>query len=203
MMQKIKLYEGISVTDLGVELQRLVPGLDDESAHAFAKSILAAATKNQGNRGIGAQTVIGAQTWMKENLAVDDGGEGIYFNEENGEHYYTWEAAVRIAKSIPGWHLPTDEEWVVAAKACGATPGSDGDGDYTGVEKLKSKLNISLTGFVSYGSFYGLGGSAYFWTATEKSSAVAYYRNFNRSTSMGAYSYNKTGYAFSVRLVKD
>lgn len=201
MMQKIKLYEGISVTDLGVELQRLVPGLDDESAHAFAKSILAAATKNQGNRGIGAQTVIGAQTWMKENLAVDDGGEGIYFNEKTGEHYYTWEAAVRIAKSIPGWHLPTDEEWVEAAEACGATP--DSNGDYTGVEKLKSKLNISLTGFRSYGSFYSLGRSAFFWTATENSPAAAYYRNFNMGASMGSYYYDKTGYAFSVRLVKD
>lgn len=199
-MQRIKLYEGISVIDLEVELQRLVPGLDDESAHDFAKAILAA-TKNQGNRGIGAQIVIGAQTWMKENLAVDDGGKGIYFNEKNGEYYYTWEAAVRIAKSIPGWHLPTDEEWVEAAEACGATPGSDGY--YTGVEKLKSKLNISLTGYRNSGSFYYVGSNARFWTATENSSTYAYYRRFSTGASMDSYSNDKTYNAYSVRLVKD
>ena len=44
---------------------------------------------------------IGRQAWMSENLAIDDGGEGIYYNEKNGQYYYTWDAAIRVAKSIP------------------------------------------------------------------------------------------------------
>ncbi|MBO4689880.1 MAG: hypothetical protein J5621_03300, partial [Paludibacteraceae bacterium] len=64
---------------------------------------------------------IGNHEWMQENLAIDDGGEGIYYNEKNGQYYYTWDAAMRVAKSIPGWHLPSAEEWNAAAEACGAT----------------------------------------------------------------------------------
>lgn len=51
---------------------------------------------------------------MKYNLAVDDGGPGIYHTEiiSNGvnlgtQYYYTYEAANRIANSLSGWHLPT------------------------------------------------------------------------------------------------
>ena len=55
--------------------------------------------------------VIDNQVWMSENLIVDDGGEGIYHNETNGEVYYTWEAANRIADQLTGWHLPSREEW--------------------------------------------------------------------------------------------
>ena len=51
---------------------------------------------------------------MKYNLAVDDGGPGIYHTEviSNGvnlgtQYYYTYEAAYRIANSLSGWQLPT------------------------------------------------------------------------------------------------
>lgn len=152
---------------------------------------------------------IGDQIWMAENLALDDGGKGIYLNEKNGESYYTWDAAVRIAKSIPGWHLPEDDEWVEAAKACGATRGSDGryagavKGDYVGAAKLKSKLNINLVGYRFAGSFYSLGSHAIFWTATEAASAAAYVRYFTAGTTMGSTNNIKNSDAFSARLIKD
>lgn len=148
-----------------------------------------------------ATVVIGDQTWMKENLAVDDGGEGIYFNEKNGEHYYTWDAAMRIAKNIPGWHLPEDDEWVEAAKECEATP--DSDGDYDDAAKLKSKLNIKLVGLWFNDSFCYEGIYVSFWTASENSSSNAYNRNFNTGTSMNSYHDDKIDNAYAVRLVKD
>ena len=62
---------------------------------------------------------IGNQIWMSENLQVDDGGEGIAVIQSvmaNGyefgpQTYYTYDAAIRVANSIEGWHLPSDTEF--------------------------------------------------------------------------------------------
>lgn len=62
---------------------------------------------------------IGDQIWMTENLQVNDGGEGIIVvpsvvangYEFGPQTYYTYDAAVRVANSIEGWHLPSDTEF--------------------------------------------------------------------------------------------
>lgn len=62
---------------------------------------------------------IGTQVWKNANLAVDDGGAGIVRVDNvtaNGvnfgtQYYYTYDAAVRVAASISGYHLPTLDEW--------------------------------------------------------------------------------------------
>lgn len=148
---------------------------------------------------------IGNQVWTATNLAIDDGGEGIYKNPENNEVYYTWEAAIRVAKTIPGWHLPTTLEWNEAALACEATEipyeGNPNFDNYMNVQELKDKLGVKLAGYYD-GSFSYVGSSAYFWTATERSSANAYYRTFSTGTSVGS-TYDNKNYGRSVRLVKD
>lgn len=48
--------------------------------------------------------------WMKDYLDVDDGGPGIYHQEKTGTLCYTIQAALRIAKNLPGWRLPNEEE---------------------------------------------------------------------------------------------
>lgn len=55
---------------------------------------------------------IGNLEWMKYNLAIDDEGVGVYSYDETAygfgiQYFYTHEAAVRIANSLEGWHLPT------------------------------------------------------------------------------------------------
>jgi uncharacterized protein (TIGR02145 family) len=151
---------------------------------------------------------IGRQSWMAENLAIDDGGEGIYYNEKNKQYYYTWDAAMRIAKSVPGWHLPSAEEWNAAAEACGATV-VDNDykddpymRDYEGTEKLYDTFRVLPVGFYCAGSFLNVGSYAYFWSATEYYSYRAYRRDFVTSETMGQRMRSKNG-GFSVRLVKD
>lgn len=150
---------------------------------------------------------IGDQIWMNKNLAIDDGGDGITINKETGEHYYTWDAAKRVAEKIKGWHLPTIAEWdFLAANAggrevCGAklkaTSGWDDDGNGT------DDFGFSALPAGTYdGSFYFLGSSAYFWTATGNYSSYAYYRYFRTGASMGSDFSNKN-YQYSVRLVKD
>ena len=150
---------------------------------------------------------IGDQIWMNKNLAIDDGGDGITINKETGEHYYTWDAAKRVAEKIKGWHLPTIAEWdfLVAnaggREVCGnklkAASGWDDDGNGT------DDFGFSALPAGNYnGSFYILGSNANFWTATEYDSSSAYYRNFNTGASMDSDYYYKSG-QYSVRLVKD
>lgn len=54
---------------------------------------------------------IGRYVWSLENLNIDDGDYGVYKNPSTGEVFYTYDAAKRVAESIPGWHLPTPDEW--------------------------------------------------------------------------------------------
>lgn len=159
------------------------------------------------------EVTIGNQTWMSKNLAIDDGGEGIYTQTVNYgqgdvvEYYYTWDAAVRVASSIPGWHLPDVSEWDALTTAVG--------GSGVAGTKLKSTTGWSSGngdgsyGFAAFpagyrysGSFSHLGNLAYFSTATEYSSSYAYYRNFFTGASMLSYYYDKS-FGCSVRLVKD
>ena len=150
---------------------------------------------------------IGDQIWMNKNLSIDDGGNGITINQETGEHYYTWDAAKRVAEKIKGWHLPTIAEWdFLAANAggrevCGnklkAASGCDDDGNGTDDFGFSA-----LPAGYYYGSFLDLGSFAYFWTATEDYSSDAYFRYFYTGASMISGDYNKY-YQYSVRLVKD
>lgn len=67
---------------------------------------------------------IGDQVWQAQDLDIDDGGTGIVtvseisFNEYGStvtqwtnHKFYTRGAAMRIADTIPGWRLPTLEEY--------------------------------------------------------------------------------------------
>lgn len=160
---------------------------------------------------------INGVTWLVENL--DYGSDGIYYNNDestygwNGLKYgklYTWAEAVAAANAIPGWHLPSDDEWAALANAVGGTSvagtklksttgWSEGNGtDDFGFAAFPAGYKYSYTG-----SFYNLGSRTYFWTATEFSSTAARSRYFDTDASMHSYNYNKTDFVFSVRLVKD
>lgn len=72
---------------------------------------------------------IGKQLWMAEDLKSNqhyEGNSSCYDkNPANCKKYgrlYDWWAAVAIASRIPGWHLPTDEEWMTLEMAVGMSP---------------------------------------------------------------------------------
>lgn len=158
---------------------------------------------------------IGSQTWMSKNLAVDDGGEGIYtqtFDYGQGpvtQYYYTWPAAVRVAASIEGWHLPTLDEWNALISFASPNPGI----------KLKSTYGwTSGNGTDDYGFTmlpFGARGypspeeaawgvSAVFWTATPYNNWGAYeVWCFGGETGMHSHEDGRTTSANTIRLVKD
>lgn len=176
--------------------------------------------------------IIGGKEWMAENLDFKFSGLAIgqgssysepranYYNKDeatygvNGYKYgllYNWIAVKYLedhkSELIPGWHVPTTTEWDALATAVG--------GSGVAGTKLKSTTGWSSGngdgsyGFAAFpagrqdsGSFYSLGGYAFFWTATEYSSSGAYYRYFSTGASMGSDYYDKSS-GCSVRLVKD
>ena len=163
------------------------------------------------------EVTIGTQTWKNKNLAINDGQGGIYTQTVNYgqgdvvEYYYTWDAAVRVASSIPGWHLPTTSEWDALATAVG--------GRYVAGTKLKSTYGWESdgNGTDDYGfsafpagnrlrnSFYYLGTQTSFWSANEyqPSSSTAYSYDYINTSNAQSSGLSSKRYSLSVRLVKD
>jgi uncharacterized protein (TIGR02145 family) len=165
------------------------------------------------------EVIIGTQTWKVKNLDVDDGFGGIYAynNDENNVatygRLYTWDAAVRVAASIDGWHLPSDAEWTTLTTYLGGTSVAGGKLKETGTTHWNSPNRgaTNESGFTalpggnrnSNGVFGNVGSNGGWWSATEYDAARVWYRNMGNNYS-NAYraNYNKEA-GFSVRLVKD
>ena len=157
---------------------------------------------------------IGTQTWMAENLTIDDGNGGIYTQTVNYgqgnvvEYYYTWEAAKRIADTIDGWHLPSSTEWRTLGNYIGSNAGTklkstygwrnngNGTDDYGFSGFPAGRYNISgvYSEFSSRGRFH---------TSTEVSGGKFYIYVLYYWASTLTYVSSDTSYCYSVRLVKD
>lgn len=153
---------------------------------------------------------IGDQIWMCHNLQMPaDPENGIYV--ENGETYFTWEAAIRVAKEYGnGWRLPSREDWDKLSRFCG--------GDFNAGIHLKSTSGWDgENGFDIYGfdgkpcGYYPPGGSRVnnggyvggFWSATPTGTSSACSRSLYSNDSSFYEDYNSRFYGFSVRLLKD
>lgn len=179
------------------------------------------------------QIQIGDQIWTTQNLAIDDGGEGIYpqtvtyyGGRSQTEYYYTWPAAMRIASNISGWHLPTRAEF----NALRSYTKSVYDSYYLeslvnkyGWMSLKEKYNsyYNLVGFGALASGYYIPADleialfsqqARFWTSEKyigntdtTSYAVLIWRDYSDSELYydSVYHVHRTKHALSVRLIKD
>ena len=141
---------------------------------------------------------IGNQVWMNKNLDISDGDEDIYFNKDNGEYYYTWDAAKRIADKIPGWHLPSRKEWYELVKTTGNDSTNLREKSWEGTDKYG--FSAGLAGYCCQ-CFYNVGYVSFFWTSVpDGDNAIARY--FDGGTRVHQKSYPKY-FGFSVRLVKD
>lgn len=105
---------------------------------------------------------------------------GLYrWNEAMG--YVKTEGAQGICPA--GSHIPTDAEWKTLEMSLGMSQATADLASYRGVDegtKLKpsgaSGLNMQLAGNYFSGSYDGLTLYAYYWSSTEKTNGLEYYR---------------------------
>lgn len=158
---------------------------------------------------------IGDQIWSNKNLSINDGGEGIstrtvnYGQGDVVETYYTFDAAVRVGSSVPGWHLPTKQEWTALNTYVGSNnyrklmSTYGWEGTYGG----STEQGTDEYGFAAFPSLWSRATSsnyrnaAYFWSSTSTSS---YAFNFGLLADGFMFSdYGSFSLEYSVRLIKD
>lgn len=121
--------------------------------------------------------------WMAENLAIDDGGEGITAVnvgvvaglDYGTQYFYTWDAAQRIAASLgDGWRVPTVNDFSNLAYATAYITGTSyqaygyqlkstsGWADSgNGVDSVGMGINAP-----GYAAGLNAGTAVWFWTST-------------------------------------
>jgi uncharacterized protein (TIGR02145 family) len=181
---------------------------------------------------------IGGVTWLAENLDYKFSGCGIggsgtpstpnawYYNNDEASYgidgtkkcglLYNWYAVKLLndnrSELIPGWHVPTNDEWTALANAVGGTSVAgtrlkslDGAADgswpssWGGTDDYEFN---ALPGGVRVTNFGDIDTIAAFWNLTDTGSAAGYRRYFDSSASMRQSTYQKYA-ALSVRLAKD
>lgn len=196
-----------------------------------------------------------SQVWMKENLNVshyrngdkiehaptaemwqkcnrEEKGAWCYYNnnERKGEVYgklYNWYAVNDPRGIAPeGWHVPSDQEWIILERHCGMALLEGLERGYRGGnEGVGGKLKCSgdqfwalpntgatnESGFAAlpggyrfnYGTFLNEGYVAYFWTTTEIGNRSAFSRCLLSSHNVVSRYNNSKSYGFSLRCIKD
>ena len=182
---------------------------------------------------------IGTQVWMVENLRTTRNNDGspipavadnlnwsglttvAYCDYDNipdsSKIYgklYNWYAINDARKLAPaGWHVPSDEEWVILLTYLGGESVAGGKLKETGTAHWESP-NVGATnesGFTALpggrrdfnGTFYYIRQNGYFWSSTEWNTPSAYYRFMFFNTSNVAWLANLKTLGFSVRCLKD
>ncbi len=144
--------------------------------------------------------------------------------ESNCDTYgglYQWNEAMQYVTTAgvqgicpAGWHLPTDAEWTTLTTFLGGESVAGGKMKETGTTHWLSPNTgaTNTSGFTalpggllsSNGSFDSLGDYAYFWSTTEYSSTIVWYRyliSYYANVFRNGYGYKTDG--FSVRCARD
>lgn len=157
---------------------------------------------------------------MSVNLDIDDGLGGIYAynnNEANVATYgrlYTWDAAIRVAASIDGWHLPSYAELTTLVTYLGGETIAGGKVKESGTTHWLSPNTgaTNETGFTALPGgyynyldekFYNIGSSGNWWTSTENSTEIAYLFSISCNYQSLFIDFNEKRNGYSVRLIKD
>jgi uncharacterized protein (TIGR02145 family) len=129
-------------------------------------------------------------------------------------YLYNW-YAVNDSRNIapPGWHVPTDEEWITLREYLGGKNVAGGKMKETGTTHWESP-NTGATNESGYSALPGgyrdpisvfdrMGYNAFFWSALERSGGDAWQWSMRHGNSNIYRIASSKQYGFSVRLVRD
>lgn len=138
-------------------------------------------------------------------------------NESNVATYgrlYTWYAVTDSRAVCPtGWHVPTDDEWTTLTGYLGGESVAGGkmkeigtshwDSPNTGADNSSGWTALPGGYRTSSGSFFNIGNTGYWWSATENSASNAWFRYLQGTNGIAFRSnyFKEAGY--SVRCVRD
>jgi uncharacterized protein (TIGR02145 family) len=156
--------------------------------------------------------VIGKQCWMAENLnetTHNVGQSWCYANDPNicatNGRLYNWEAAMDIANSVSGWHLPDNQDWTQLFSNFGGHGSAGSHLRNNG----SSGFNALLDGYKhTSGSYSKFNLNSYFWTSSLGAASIInatqipYAYDIGWSNNVQGFNTSKD-WGFSVRLVKD
>jgi uncharacterized protein (TIGR02145 family) len=176
--------------------------------------------------------------WLAENLdykfsgcvigssSSDTDPRGNYYNDDEATYgidgtyqcglLYNWPAVMALEDNksalIPGWHVPTDDEWTALGTAIGGVNnagtklkaldgiiGGSWPSGWNGTDNYGAKILPSGRRTSSYANF---GSYSWFWTATAYDSSNARLLELRTNAPLRS-DYMSKGYQVSVRLVHD
>jgi uncharacterized protein (TIGR02145 family) len=138
-------------------------------------------------------------------------------NESNVETHgrlYTWYAVSDNSNICPtGWHVPSDAEWTTLTTYLGGERVAGGKLKEAGTTHWQSPDTgaTNETGFTGLpsgyrdygGSFALIGSDGYWWSSTESSTALSYYRSmYNNNSNVSRNDTDKQS-GYSVRCLQD
>lgn len=164
--------------------------------------------------------VIGDQTWKIKNLDIDDGQGGIYaYNNDESlvskyGRLYTFDAAMRVAATVSGYHVPSSVEFTELINSLGGQGSAGGPLKEAGFEHWDSPNTgaTNETGFTAlpagyynynYDTFERIRSYSYYWSSSFKYAGMGFYVYLKHTYAGAILWQNPTDYGFSVRLLKD
>lgn len=160
---------------------------------------------------------IGNQVWLADNLNYASESAGAIFSNSSilsdvFGRLYCWEIAMEVCPD--GWHLPSDEEWLILADNLG--------GEDVAGSKMKKISNYWVShneeasnesGFSALpggyledpndSSFPFMGEMGFFWSTNEKSGSKAWFRYVKYDGNLLKAGNGDKKFGMSVRCLKD
>jgi uncharacterized protein (TIGR02145 family) len=160
---------------------------------------------------------IGSQVWMADNMNYAYEGPEAVFSNNTGladifGRLYCWEVAVEVCPD--GWHLPTEEDWLVLSRHLG------GEKVAGGSMKNMSPYWVSLheeasneSGFSALpggylekpkdASYPFMGEMGFFWSTRERSRTEAWFYYVKYDNTLLKAGNGKKEFGMSVRCLQD
>ena len=153
-------------------------------------------------------------------------GAWCYYNNDSatGTTYgklYNWYAVAGIHDTDAatpnkilaptGWHVPTDAEWTTLTTTLGGTAVAGGAMKATTLWNSPNNFASNSSGFTGLpggnrsnsGTFSNIGNYGYWWSSSESSYLIAWYRSLNYNGGSASRSDFQKRFGFSVRCLRD